>query len=294
IEIYGFSNLKGKSFGIFAHLGEISVILSPFILIIYLQNKKGYHYLLSIILVFINLFLFGGKYGIFIALVHVIVFYSICYNISIRKTFIFGILTVLIGLIVFILVYAVKPFLFQGNFSTSSFIDSINFAVKHFLYYLLSPLIATNYYFSNGTNLVEGIQIMFTVPINIIKAIFQTGGYIDPINYNFVKVSSDLRTNVGGLFSESVFRSNLVIASIYVGIFFCIVYFFYIKTRYQGEFLSITSLLLAIVSLLFFTNFLTVSGVVLPLIFLAIFEFILKRDFSFEKYYRNIKRWFQN
>ena len=41
ISIYGFGNIKGKAFGLFAHIGILGLVLTPYLLIFYLQNKKN-------------------------------------------------------------------------------------------------------------------------------------------------------------------------------------------------------------------------------------------------------------
>ncbi|WP_339188241.1 O-antigen polymerase [Paenibacillus sp. FSL P2-0121] len=281
INMYGIENIKGKSFGIFAHIGSLSTILLPYILILYLDNKKKAHYLILIILVFFNLFLFGGKYNIFISFIHMIIFYGIIRNINIRKTLKYVLLTVFVGVLVFIGIYAVKPLITLGYFDKNLFIVSLEFSVKHFFSYLFGPLISTNYFFHNNIDSIQGISIMFTVPINIVKAIFSTGDYIYPA-YTFpVPISDILNTNVGGLFAESVYNSGFLVATIYITVFFSIVYYFYNNAMSAGGNIALVAYMLSVISMMFFGNFLTLSGIVLNFIYLYVIEIILKKKIVF-------------
>ncbi|WP_143766869.1 O-antigen polymerase [Paenibacillus odorifer] len=281
INMYGIENIKGKSFGIFAHIGSLSTILLPYTLILYLDNKKKAHYLILIILVFFNLFLFGGKYNIFISFIHMIIFYGIIRNINIRKTLKYVLLTVFVGVLVFIGIYAVKPLITLGYFDKNLFIVSLEFSVKHFFSYLFGPLISTNYFFHNNIDSIQGISIMFTVPINIVKAIFSTGDYIYPA-YTFpVPISDILNTNVGGLFAESVYNSGFLVATIYITVFFSIVYYFYNNAMSAGGNIALVAYMLSVISMMFFGNFLTLSGIVLNFIYLYVIEIILKKKIVF-------------
>lgn len=127
------------------------------------------------------------------------------------------------------------------------------------------------------------IEILFTVPINIGKAIFFAGDYVNPINSVFIPVHNYYRTNVGGLFSETMYQSNLSVASVYVTLFFVFVYVIFNMARYRGKMLSLSALLLAIVTMMFFTNFLVVSGIVLPIIFLVFAELMVSKKFFLNK-----------
>ncbi len=282
---YGLANIKGKAFGIFAHVGSLSEILMPFMVILFLQDKKKVNYLIGVILLFINVFIFGGKYGAAITFLHLIALYAIIknVNVNITKLLKISIIAVLFAVLMFIVVYAIRPVIVLGYFDKDMFVNSLYFSLRHFMFYLVGPIIATNYYFSNPAGLSEGFKIMFAVPINIIKAIFRTGNYVNPIYPYFIPVSATYATNVGGLFAEAVYCSGFFVASVYVSIFFLIVYNCYIKSRYQGKMLSLTSLLLAVSMMMFFGNFLTVSGVVIQIIFLWILEVFMKKKIVFKR-----------
>lgn len=280
ISIYGFGNIKGKAFGLFAHIGILGLVLTPYLLIFYLQNKK-IKYLVLILMMYINLLLFGGKYEIMIAILHLTILYSMLYNINIKKTIKVGLFTILIGVAIFVTIYAIIPSLNSNTLNYAIFNDRVMFSLRHFLYYLLSPVEATNYYFANTG--VGSLDILFTVPINIVKAIFSAGDYVNPINPIFIPIHSYYRTNVGGLFAETVYHSSLLVASVYIVLFFMFVYFIFNMARYRGRLLSLSALLLAIVTMMFFGNFLTVSGVVLQIIFLFIIELIIMKKIVLRK-----------
>jgi len=278
---YGLDSIKGKEAGIFAHVGILAVVLTPFMMVFYSNNKKKIQYVILIFLLFFNLFIFGGKYAIIIAFLHLIMAYVMIKNVNLRKTLRIGIIVVSFCILVFTIIYAIKPVIIHGSFDKDILLDSILFSLRHFMSYLLGPLIATNYYFNNSIETAAGIEILFTVPINIVKALLGMGEYVNPINTYFVPVSTYSEVNVGGLFAECVYYSGFLIASIYIALSFCVVYYFYNKSRYNGEVLNLTSLLLAVIAVMFFCNFLTVSGVVLQIIYLWIIEFFLKKKIVF-------------
>jgi hypothetical protein len=280
ISLYGFSNIKGNAFGLLTHLGNFGLVLTPFIMVFYIESKK-IKYLIFILLMYINLLLFGGKYGIVIAVFHSIIFYSMINKTNTRKTLKTLLLMIAIGVSIFIIIYAVIPGYTDINSNSTIFIDRLMFSFRHLLFYLVSPVVATNHYFINSG--LGNIETLFTVPINIVKAILSTGNYVNPVNPVFIPVHSYYTTNVGGLFAESVFQSNFIIASIYIAVFFLFVYFIFNLSRYRGKMISLSALLLSIVSMMFFGNLLTVSGVFLQIIFLLIIEIMLMKRVVLKK-----------
>ncbi|WP_303863972.1 O-antigen polymerase [Alkalibaculum bacchi] len=275
LSIYGLGNIKGKAFGLFAHLGDLGLILTPYLMILYLHYKKP-RYLILILLMYVNLFVFGGKYGIIIAILHLIILYAMITDFEIKRTLKIGLFLMLFGIITFVIIYAILPSIINNKFNILYLINRFMLSIKHFFYYLISPVIATNYYFENVG--LGSIEVLFTVPINIVKAIFQTGNYINPVNSFFIPIHTSYRTNVGGLFAETVYNSNFLIASIYVAIFFICVYYIFNISRYKGKMISLSAMLLAIIAMMFFCNFITVSGIIIPLIFLFIIEFIMMKE----------------
>lgn len=272
IGIYGLINIKGKARGIFAHLGSVAVIMAPYIMVLYIKKRKML-YFVFIFLLYISLIITGGKYGIIINFVHLIFLYALIIKNSLKKLMQIGFLLIIFALLIFIVVYAVLPGIISHEFTIAYFKNSILFAVIHFIFYLVSPVIATNFYFQNIGN--GNFETLFTVPINIYKFIFQQGNYIIPLNYGFIPVHTYYSTNVGGLFAESAFNSSILEASFYVTVFFLLVYYFYNKSINKGKMISFTALLLSVSMMMFFSNFLTVSGVVIPILFLFIIEFFV-------------------
>lgn len=287
IQIYGLAATKGKAFGIFAHIGGLSLITSPFLFLYFMQNK--YRVLCFVLLVFlyINLFLFGGKYGIFITSIHGVILYFMITDIKWKKIVVYGVLLLVFSVVVFMVVYAIKPMIYIKSASFVVFYKYVQVSIKKFLFYFLVPLSASNHYFFSGVE--YNIQLMFTVPINIFKAITGNKDYINPI-YTPISISSigNVKTNVGGLFAESVYNSDILIASVYIVVFFLVVYYFYIQAKYNSKKLLSATYLLSVVSMMFFANFLTVSVVVLNFIYLYILETVLyyyNRRKAFEKSY---------
>lgn len=277
IRTYGLDNLKGNAYGIFAHIGSFATILLPFVLIIYLQNKWKLYHLFGFILVLTNILIFGGKYVILITMVHIIVFYALINKVPTKKIIKYGFLIVLLSFSVFIVNYVIRPIFEMGYYNNNIIAGNLKFAFKHFFYYLLSPVIAMNDYFVNILDSSQGIPILFTVPINIFKAIFRLGNYIMPIYSETVPISYDLGTNVAGLFSEAVHTGGWVIAIVYVSSFFSFVYYFYLKMLNYSRNISLVSYLLGVVMFLFFCNFITVSGVFLNIIYLTFIEIMLRK-----------------
>ncbi|SUY45818.1 Uncharacterised protein [Clostridium putrefaciens] len=276
IQVYGINNIKGKEFGIFAHIGSLAIVLVPYILFLFLKNKNKFYYIIIIMVLYINLFLFGGKYTIFITTMYILIFNGIMNDISIKKSLkYFGIFG-LGGILSFVGIYALKPIILLGKYDKGEFLESVGFSVKHFAMYLLSPLISTNYYFNNRIDMGEGIMIMFTVPINIIKALFRTGKYINPVITENVPISNYQDTNVGGIFAESVYESGFLVATIYIIVIFCIIYYFYNSSKYKAKNVALTAYMLSVVTMLFFGNFFTVSGIFLNFILLYVVEVILR------------------
>lgn len=283
IRTYGLDNLKGNAYGIFAHIGSFATILLPFILIIYLQNKFKIQHILGFVLVLTNILIFGGKYIILITMVHIIVFYALINKVPTKKIVKYGFIIVLLSFSVFIINYVLRPIIETGYYNENMILDNLKFSFKHFFYYLLSPVIAMNDYFVNILDSSQGIPILFTVPINIFKAIFRLGNYVMPIYSETVPISYELGTNVAGLFSEAVHTGGWVIASLYVSSFFSFVYYFYLKMLNYSKNISLVSYLLGVVMFLFFCNFITVSGVFLNIIYLTFIEIILRKKFVIYK-----------
>lgn len=287
ISQYGIENIKGKAEGIYAHIGNIGLVLTPYIMVLFIREKK-LTYLLLILMMYVNLFYFGGKYGLIIAMLHLTILYAMIYDVNPSKTIKIALLILLFVVAVFIVIYAIIPSLRDDSLNKQIFVDRLLFSLTHFLFYLVSPVIATNYYFSNMGS--GNVELLFTVPINIIRGALGIGGYLNSINTKFMQVHTYYATNVGGLFAEAAYESNLLFASVYVILFFTFVYYFFSMAIYQAKMISLAALSLSVVMMMFFGNFLTVSGVVLQLIFLFVIEFLFNNTaVKNKKIYRRYK-----
>lgn len=271
ISLYGFGNIKGRNDGLLGHISSFSSIFLPIFFISMKKRHKIVAYSSLIMQVGIS-FLFGGKYVIFLNLIYFIVFITLFYHKS-NKILTRGIIFGIFGILSFILIYAIIPNI-VGNTSSNNLLNDILFSVEHFFYYLLSPIIANNHSLNNV--LPNSTNIPFTVFINIFKALNGEGNYVFPVlNFDFeYKLNSF--TNVSGLFGELHYTLGSFKSIIYIFVLFNIIYIFYITTILNNRYMLTTSYFLAIMSFSFFSNFFTVSGVILPLLFLFVFETIFQ------------------
>jgi len=279
ISRFGFDNIKGNSFGIFAHIGNLAIVISPFILLIVMQYKIKRYLILPWSLVFLNILLFGGKYGMIFFVLHNVLFISMIFQNKFINLFFKALLIVFIGIIIFILIYGVIPLLSTGDFTLEKLSERMDFILKHFSFYLTSPVVASAEMLRLPGSIHNGIEIIFTVPINIFRALSRSGLYIMPVIPNKIPVSFEYSTNVGGLIGELVFTGGYQIAFFVLILLYIIIYLFYTKAIFSSKYISLTSLLLSASILSFFCNFYTVFGVVIQFIILFIIEkFILNKE----------------
>lgn len=283
ISRYGIENIKGNAFGIFAHIGSLSIILLPAVLIIFINNKQKIYHFIGIMLVFINMFIYGGKYILLINLSYVLFTYFFIYGLKRSTVFKLLLFLLLFTIIVFFFTYVVRPMLDLGYFDEDFFKYNISFATEHFFYYLLSPVIAMNDFFFMNINYTDGLLVVFTVPVNIVKAIFRMGNYVSPILTFTVPISYKYGTNVAGIFAETVRNIGFISTYLYIFILFLIIYIFYMFTLKKNKYVFMTSYLLATTIFLFFGNFFTVSGIILNLIYIFCFEFLLNKKVIFKE-----------
>ncbi|HFK9593649.1 TPA: O-antigen polymerase [Enterococcus faecium] len=280
ISRYGFDNLKGNAFGIFAHIGSLAGILLPFVFLIYLSDKKKFFRLITFLLVLVNILIFGGKYLILITVLYVIIFYALINRVSTSKVIRYSLIALIFAILVFFFNYVVRPILELGYFNSDLTKNNFDFAIQHFFYYLLSPVIAMNSYFSVILNSQIGIPILFTVPINIFKALFRVGNYVSPIYEDTVQISPGWGTNVAGFFAEAIHTGGWLIGTVTIIFFFVFVYYCYVKYIRYSRLTALTSYLLSVVIFMFFCNFLTVSGVVLNIMYLVVLEILLTKKIT--------------
>lgn len=146
ISAYGFGNLKGKASGIFAHLSQLAFLIAP---LLWSHSKSIKSKIISfclIVLTFFMAFLYGGKYGILINFVYIMMYMLIRKDSNVKRILKYIAVIGLAGLGVFIVVYAVIPSFTSSGADNSS---SLAFSIEHFFYYLLSPIIANNHCFTH-------------------------------------------------------------------------------------------------------------------------------------------------
>ena len=267
IQRFGIKNIKGNAFGIFAHLSSLSFIFAPLLIKASKSVKSKIFTLVSIVAMFAIAFMFGGKYLICINAIYIGLFLLTSNKYKFKKLLKLAFIILICGLIVFIIIYCLIPLL---RHEVNNFNDTFSFAVEHFFYYLLSPIIGNNYALSHLCP--DGVEKVFTVPLNILKAAFRLADYVNPIYPFIFKYSSTGNTNVAGLLGESVYCLGLFFGIVYIVFCFCLIYAIYLSFRINGRYKITTNYLLAVLSFSFFGNFFTLSGIILPLIFMFVFE----------------------
>lgn len=173
--------------------------------------------------------------------------------------------------------YVIKPLFELGYYSSEHIRRNSEFALKHFFYYMLSPVIAMNTFFETKTELFQGVKTVLMAPINLFVAFLGIGQQVEPNIGQRPYISFEYTTNVGGFFSESILFLDWFIGSLYIFIVFTFVYAFLWRTKIKGDFILITTYLMSITVFLFFSNFFTLSGIILVLIGIIIVEFILTK-----------------
>lgn len=270
---YGLNNIKGKNGGILGHLTSLAFILGPVALDLALKTKRKLKIILAgglnLAVLAINV-AFGGKYVIFINLTYFLLYFILKRNkrANLMKMIKIVFPLAMIAVAAFVILYYVIPR------ATGHYQSTLDFAIKHMFYYLVGSITANNY-----TMLHAGqgdVLTPFTVIANIAKALVGNHEYVNPI-YPFVfPVDSVTYTNVSGFLGETVYDLGIMGAYLYTAFIFGIVNFFYYQYRNNNKFYLAFCYSNAITAFLFFCNFYSVSGIVLPLmlaIALDVFSF---------------------
>ena len=261
--VYGINGIKGKGGGILGHLTFLAYILGPITLDLAIKRKNKFN---IILVIFINLVtlgiavLFGGKYQIFINLTYFLLFFILKrdHRASIIKLIKLVVPMMGIAIAGFMVIYYIIPVI------TGAYQTSIDFAIRHMFDYLLGPMIANNYTISHSGQ--GNVFAPFAVFINIGKALVREGNYVNPI-FPFVFPTSPIMiTNVSGFFGDIIYTLGIPGALVYTLVIFFIINIFFWFYRSQTKYQLCFCYTAAILVFLFFGNFITVSGVVLPLI----------------------------
>ena len=268
---YGLS-IKGQNNGVLGHLSYLAFVLAPLFLYMTLKQTgliRKVLAFLAVLAVFGIALLFGGKYVVFINLCYFIFFFILISRkkIHLRSIIIVGLLLAAVAVLIFIVLYLVVPRV------TGQYTSSLDFAVEHFFYYLLSPVIANNYTLTHPGAVDPLIPVAFFV--NLIRA-FTGGSYVDTI-LGFDFRSSPLEvTNVSGLYGELTYSSGIIGALCYVVLIFTLINIVYVKCRKNGRYPLTTGFCLAILAFSFFANMFSNSGIVEPLILVFLAETVIQ------------------
>lgn len=258
IRIYGIDNTKGHEFGIFAHIGMFSKILFP-IIIFYFFKQKKLKYLIPLIVNILGLFIFKGKYQIFIPIVScVIVLLFLKRNIKIKTVLITILISFILAILIFAAVYIIIPDLMNNSLNMSSLKAGIIFSVQHFFQYIFDPFICSNVFFENPAynGYYNGFRYIFNPLDSLIQLITGSQDYYNPIINLWVIIDSrGIMGNVGGIFSESVLNIGYIFALLYIMFMTLYVYLIFGKTYCTGKYFLTTVFSLTLFSLSFFCDF---------------------------------------
>lgn len=264
--IYGM-NSKGHNNGVLGHLSTLAYIVGPVVLDLAIKSSKKTRIFSAIVLNCIVLLvsvLFGGKYVVFINMIYFLLYFMLKREKKIEMVKLLKIVVrlSLFAVLIFVLLYYVVPKV------TGEYNSSLEFAIEHMFYYLLSPVIAQNFCVANME--MGKVAFPFAVLINIVFALIGNGNYIIPINEFIFPYASYRTTNVAGMIGELVYNLGYFGAMVYFAVFFIFVNVLYYQYRTQNRFYLSMCYMTSVLAFSFFSNFMGVSGVVFPLI-LALF-----------------------
>ena len=148
-------------------------------------------------------------------------------------------------------------------------IETYNF-VRLKVTYLLGPITANNDTMLNPA--VADGRIPYTVLINIFKSLVGNNDYVVPIYPFTFNVYPGYLTNVSGIFGELIYCSGYMLPMLYVTVLFFFINAVSLCYRTKGKMYLTFCYLHAILPYLFFCNFFSVSGVVLPLLLSVFFD----------------------
>jgi len=265
-------NIKGMNNGILGHLSSLAFIFGPIALEGALKKESTAGkivMLIAYVIIFGIAILFGGKYVIFINLTYCAMFFLLKRDSkkAIKRLLIAGMLMAGFAISVFAVLYYVIPML------TGRYVSSGEFVIEHTLYYLLGPVIANNdAIVLAGTGCKE---VPFAVFINIAKALFGDGDYINPILPFVFSTGENHFVNVSGMFGETVYNLGISGALVYTICVFIVLNILMLLYRTYNCFYVSFCYLCAITAFMFFCNFISVSGVVIPFILAIIVDAVL-------------------
>lgn len=291
IEIYGIYNIKGKSGGIYGHMGLFAIAISPYIIYLLVKTKK-IKYLISIGILYTIMILFGGKTYLFVSLLASSLFLYAEHTVKFKKMLKLGIIVGFIGVIFFLLIYAVVPCYQSQLLSLNALKSQIQEALEHMFYYFSAPFLCSNSYFDMPAyeGMSEGMKIMFSPVVSIYEAILGDRQYPYIIMTNWIQIG-DLAhrttSNVGGLFSESVFHIGYIGSFAYLFIICLYENVLYYIKRQCSYFHASSAMAISILALCFFCNYFTLLVIIEMIVYLLIFETLLFYMSQNKKYIRD-------
>ena len=277
ISQFGLTGTKGKSSGIFAHIGILGVAISPYILLMFVDLRSK-RYFVEIVALYAIMVMFGGKYEIFFALIASTFLLIQNNKINLKKIIPIFLKVVTLGGLFFILIYAVLPMVLKGETSSgsTSVLEGSLWALRHMLFYFFGPFISANSFFDMPMHagLGEGLRAIFNPLVRIIE-LFGDKNYPNIVSDNWVHVSTIDYCNVGGLFSEAVYYIDFLGALVYFYIISFFVGFcnYIVKTR--GKYVVSTAIVMAAYVLSFFSNYFILLSIIEMMIYAYLFESII-------------------
>lgn len=302
VKIYGLSNIKGKSNGIFGHMGLACVSVSPLIVLLVYEVKK-IKYFIGISSFYIIMLLFGGKSYIFISIITSAILLNNQHKMTIKKLIQLGTFLASIAVIIFVTIYALIPCIKTENMDILAIYTCVKESLQHLFYYYSAPFLSSNTYFIMPIKegILTGLRIMFAPIVSLYECILGNKEYPNIIMKEWASISESAHstiTNVGGLFSESVFHIGYFYSFIYICIICLYANTIYYISRRTNCFRASASLAIALLGLCFFSNYFTLLSVLEIIVYLILFEGILflleKRkvyikDWRFKKTWKNVK-----
>lgn len=276
LQRYDLADIKGKAGGIFGHMGLFCVAISP--IIVYLAVKtKNVKYIVGIAIMAVVLMLFGGKGYIMIPVIASCIL--LCFEKEIKPLDLVKIGAGLLGvaIVVFVIIYGVLPIIENDIWDFKAMTVVLKEALEHLFFYFASPFLASNTYFSKPMQdgVVEGMRVVFAPVVSLYEVSFGNQDYPNIIMDVWAKISKSAhrtQTNVGGLFSETVYHVGYVWTAIYVGaIGLYVSSCYYIKKRMRC-FSATAALAISLLALCFFCNFFTLLSVIEIIVYLGLTE----------------------
>lgn len=269
---FGIANTKNHTMGITAHLGYMALMIAPIVFYAGIKYKRKLN-LFMVFVLFIDLLVLQNKLPICILLLQC-TYFSICINGSVSGAKIIekALLIISIVMLLFIVVYAIRPYLVDKDQSLG---ESVKYGIERFFHYFFSGFISSNEYFASPETAPNGYRVAFGFWDTLYQATFGNGNYCSSPITKWVFITPSSATNVGGLFSEVVYEIGFISGTLYVFGVGCICYLFYnLNIRYH-IFYNTSIYLLAVISLSFFCNFFSLFSTIEKLIYVLCLDIFI-------------------